>query len=446
MRLAYQIRTRLKSFSPAQLAVLSFLMLILFGTGLLLLPFSSSSGDISVIDALFTSTSAVCVTGLAVLDTGTDFSRFGQLSILTLIQLGGLGMMVWSGGVLFLLGGSLGLRERVLLSAQVPRLELSQMKFLIRGTLAFTIVCELTGALLLWMMWTPRLGYFEAAYAAAFHSISAFCNAGFSLWSDSLSTDVEHLGVNLVVALLIILGGLGYLVVLELSQRKRKRMSLHSRVALSVTAILVVSGAILFYLLEYANPGTLATLSPEGRFIASVFQSVTTRTAGFNTVDIGSCYPSTQQVMMLYMFVGACPGSTAGGLKVTTFAVLLVATWNYLQGKREMSIWERRLPSERVVQALALLGLMLFFVWLGTISLSHLESFGLGPHLFEVVSAVATVGLSTGITAKLSFYSKLVVCLLMFVGRVGPLTLALALTNGGERTRIRYVKEDIGLG
>ena len=445
MRLAYQIRTKLESFSPAQLAVLSFLLLILSGTGLLLLPSSSSSG-VSVIDALFTSTSAVCVTGLAVLDTGTDFTRFGQLSILTLIQLGGLGMMVWSGGVLFMLGGSLGLRERVLLSAQVPRLELSQMKFLIRGTVGFTIVVEITGALLLWMLWTPRLGYFEAAYAAVFHSVSAFCNAGFSLWSDSLSADVEHAGVNLVVAVLIILGGLGYLIVLELSQRKRKRMSLHSRLALSVTGILIVSGAILFYLLEHDNSGTLAALSPAGRVIASVFQSVTTRTAGFNTIDIGSCHPSTQQVLMLFMFVGACPGSTAGGLKVTTVAVLLVATWNYLQGKREMSIWERRLPSERVIQALALLGLMLFFVWLGPVILSCREPFGLGPLLFEAVSAVATVGLSTGITAKLSLFSKLVVCLLMFVGRVGPLTLALALTSGGDRSRIRYVKEDIGLG
>lgn len=426
---------------------LSFGFLILLGALALCLPICHND-PVSVVDALFTATSAVCVTGLVVVDTGTAFSHPGQFVILALIQAGGLGMMIWSSGVLVMLGKRLGLRQRASLKAGLPSLELSRVRSLVKGSILFTLACESLGALALWGLWQSKMGSWEAFKQGVFHSVSAFCNAGFSLWPDSLMGQATDGPVNLVVMGLIILGGLGYLVVLDLalSWRRGLRASLQTRLTLWITVALIGLGAAAFFLLERGNPQTLGQYSRPDQLLVSLFQSVTTRTAGFNTVDIGSCSGVTLQFLMMLMLIGGGPGSTAGGLKVTTLAVLLVAIWASLKGRRESVVWERKIPSERVLQSLAILGLLLSLVWMSSTALSSCDQLGLTASLFESVSAAATVGLSTGVTGALSLPSKLLLCFVMFVGRVGPLTLAAALLSGSGSSRVRYVREDVSVG
>lgn len=433
--------------NPARLALISFASLIVVGTLLLALPWSSSEEPINLLAALFTATSSVCVTGLAVLDTGRDFSRFGQVVLLGLIQLGGLGMMVWSGGALLLLGRKLGLAQRAVLEQTVPGLSLSGAGSLVRNTVLFTLGCEAIGALLLWLAWGPRWGWLEGGFHAVFHSVSAFCNAGFALYSDSLTSDVSHPLVNVVIMALIVIGGLGYLLLLDLwnSRRLRRRPLLQTRIALLVTAVLIVVPAGLFFLMERSNPATLGALSWDGQLWASLFQSVTCRTAGYNTVPIGSCREETLLMMVGLMVIGGSPGSTAGGIKTTTLAVLLVAVLAYLRGRRDIVIWERKIPQQRLAQSLATTGVFVALIWLGTTVLCALNPAQMMVNLFEVASAVATVGLSAGTTAAYSPASKLALCFLMFVGRVGPLVMAVSLAGRPEEP-LRYVKEDVNVG
>ncbi len=438
----------MKNFSPARLAVMSFLFLILMGTLLFMLPVCGTGHSLTLVEALFTATSAVCVTGLAVLDTGKDFTFVGQTILLILIQLGGLGIMVLSSGILLLLGGKLGLREKSVLKATVPGLQFSGAGNLLKGTMLFTFAVEALGALLLFLCWIPHMKWQDAAGSAIFHSISAFCNAGFSLNSDSLMGDVANPGVNLVIMALIVVGGLGFLLCsdLFLSWKTKRRPTLHTRVAVRVTVLLILVGAGFFFLFERANPETLGPMNGSSQFWASMFQSVTTRTAGFNSVDIGACEEETLQLMMFLMLVGGCPGSTAGGMKTTTLAVLFLAIYNNLRGSNEVLVMERRIPGETVVQALAILGIMVAASWLGGITLSALEPTRLTDNMFETVSALGTAGLSTGITAHLSVGAKLLLCFYMFIGRVGPLTLAVSLLSQGKDRLIHYVKEDISIG
>lgn len=428
---------------------MSFLLLIVVGTGILMLPFCGADRGLTLIEALFTATSAVCVTGLAVLDTGTDFSVWGQLAILLLIQLGGLGIMLLSSGLVLLLGGKLGLREKSVLKATVPGLQFGGAGSLLKGTLLFTFGVEFLGALLLFLCWWPKMEWHKALGSAIFHSISAFCNAGFSLYSNSLTDYAAHPGVNLVVISLIISGGLGFLICHELWQAKkmRRRAALSAVLALRVTVALVISCAVFFYLLERSNPATLANMGPSEQFWTSLFQSVTTRTAGFNTLDIGSLRDETLQMMMPFMLVGGCPGSTAGGLKTTTLALLLVAIYCNLRGRSQVIVLERVIPDQRVIQALAFAGLMVAACWFGAMVLSTVESSTFVHNLFETVSALATVGVTAGITGQLSVSAKLMLCLFMFIGRVGPLTFAvLLLTPSDDDGLITHVKEDITLG
>jgi trk/ktr system potassium uptake protein len=438
----------LTKISPARLTVVSFIGLITIGTLLLMLPFCGSHGSLTLLEAFFTSTSAVCVTGLAVVDTGQDFSTFGQIVLLILIQLGGLGMMVLSSSAVVLFGGTLGLKEKSILKATIPGLQFSGVGTLLRGTVIFTIAIEAIGAVLLFILWGPQIGWLRACGYGIFHSVSAFCNAGFSLWSNSLMDYSDQAGVNLVVMALIIFGGFGFLLCSDvwLARSKGRRPTLHSRLALRVSLLLVVLGAIFFFLFERNNPLTLGPMSGSGQFWASLFQSVTTRTAGFNSVDLSGCQAETLEMMMFLMLIGGCPGSTAGGLKTTTLAVLILAIYNNLKGRSKVVVMERVIPNERVVQALAILGIMFAASWLGAITLSSLEPSAFQDNLFETVSAVGTVGLSTGITANLSTGAKLLLCLYMFMGRVGPLTLAVSLLTRSDDKRIGYVSEDITIG
>ena len=434
--------------NPSKIVILSFAFLILVGTVLLASPWASRAGQTTpFIDAFFTATSAVCVTGLTAVDISLQYSLLGQTILLILIQLGGLGMMVWSGGAILLLGGRLGLAERAALQETVPGMNLSGASTLLKGAVTFTLACELIGALILWLYWTPRLGAGDAAFAAVFHSVSAFCNAGFSLWSDSLSKDATSFTVNAVIITLITLGGLGFLLMLDLwtAGRCRRRLTLHTRIALVVSATLVASGTLLFFLLETTNPKTIGELSWQSQIGVSLFQSVTTRTAGFNTVPLQECRDETLLVMMGLMLIGGCPGSTAGGIKTTTLAVLFASVLALFRGRRDIVIWERKIPQQRVTQSVAITASMLLLVWVGTIVLCALNPSQLTNNVFEVVSAVATVGLTLGSTPEFSSLSKFVLCLLMFIGRVGPLALAVSLV-GREDRPFKYVREDVRVG
>lgn len=435
--------------SPSQKAILGLLGLIGLGTFLLALPISHAApGRVSLFDAFFTATSALCVTGLTVVDTGKDFSFFGTLVILALFQVGGLGMLLWSTTMVVLLGGQLGLRQRLLMQEQLPGMSMSGAGRLTVNVFFFVLGIELLGALFLWLCWQERIPGLEGAYYAFFHSASAFCNAGFALWPDSLAQDVAHPVVNLVVMALIILGGLGYAVVRDIlwSLRARKnRMSVHSRVVLWFSGILIVGGAGLFLLFEMFNQGMLEHRPWGERLLISFFQS-TTRTAGLSTVNIGELHPETLQLLMALMFIGGSPGSTAGGLKTTTMAVLLLAAWSQIKGREEVEAFGRRLSPTLVFQALAMTVIATLCVLGLAFTLNASEPQPFSSILFETISALAIVGLSTGITPELSPLSKSLLCLAMIVGRVGPLTLAMSLLRPKKRSPIRHPVEDVLIG
>jgi len=438
--------------SPSRALVLSFLLLILVGTAVLSFPVCSVPGrQTSMVDAFFMATSAVCVTGLATLDTGQHFSRTGQVAILILIQLGGLGILLFSSSLVLVFGGRLGLRGRLLVKEHLPGLSLAGVARLTRHVLSYIFGFEALGAALLWLAWGPRLGWAEGLYHAVFHSVSAFCNAGFSTWSTGLVGSCEDLLVNLVVMGLITVGGIGFLAASELRGRLldrdwRGRLSPHTRAVLVTSLTLVLGGALAIAFFEWDNPRTLGALSGTGRILASLFQSVTCRTAGFNTLDISALRDETHQLMMILMFVGGAPGSTAGGIKVTTFAILMLATWAQLTGAPDVEISGRRIASRRILQALALTVVALLSVLVCTTLLNVLESKPYDALLFETVSALGTVGLSTGITPSLGPASKILLCVAMFAGRVGPLTLASSLVFRTSRTSGRRPEGEVVLG
>jgi len=427
---------------------------------LLRLPFAAPV-PLSWVEALFTSTSAVCVTGLTVVDTGTRFSPAGQAVILGLIQLGGLGIMTYAVFVALLLGRDVSFTDRRVIQDSLHHSPNPELARLVRYMLLFTFTVEGLGAAALWLRFHQKLGPGEAAWLGVFHSVSAFCNAGFSLWADSLVRWRGDVLVNVVVSLLILLGGLGFLVNLELRQqaglalrrRRRPRLSLHTRLVLVVTLLLLATGSVAFLWLEWGN--LLRGLSPGERLLASWFQAVTPRTAGFNTVDYSKAAPATLFVTVILMMIGASPGSTGGGVKTTTLgliAALLAARW---RGRGRATVFRRTIPHAVMDRALTLLLLAVVFVSLGTGLLLVTEGHSVPfeeahPRfvalVFEAVSAFATVGLSTGVTPSLSAAGKMVLVVLMFVGRVGPLTLVLAVGPGPQRGRFRYAEENVMVG
>ncbi|MGE0450493.1 MAG: TrkH family potassium uptake protein [Vicinamibacterales bacterium] len=440
--------------SPAQVLVVSLLALIAAGTVLLRLPISSQGQPISVLDALFTSASAVCVTGLIVVDTPTQFSVFGQTVLLVLIQAGGLGYMTISSVVAAALGRQLSVHERRTLQ---EALNVQSMEGLARFTirlLRFTLAFELAGAVLLAARFAFDMNPAQAAYFGLFHSVSAFNNAGFALFSDNLIGYRGDWIVNLVICGLIVCGGIGFIVLAEIGDfRSRERLSVHTKVVLSMTALLILVGAVAVFLLERTNPRTLGPLGFSERLLASIFQAVTPRTAGFNTLDVGSLTEPTLFLTMILMFIGAAPGGTGGGVKVTTFGIVVTALWATVRGVDEPTLFKRRIPLQVVVRAfficlIAFLGLNAMAVVL----LVH-EQHGLIATLFETASAFGTVGLSVGtagapysLAGAFSPTGKALVAAAMFIGRIGPLTLAVALARRRTQTRIRYAEATILVG
>jgi trk system potassium uptake protein TrkH len=443
--------------APQRLLVVSFAGLIAAGTVLLRHPAATPSAQpISLVDALFTATSATCVTGLVVRDTGSGFTLFGQLVILALIQLGGLGIMTLSLLVLSLLGGRFSPLSRAILTQTLAGAGFWEDFWpLLKLVVRFTFAVEAAGAALLFLRWAPQLGAAQAAYAAVFHAISAFCNAGFSTFPENLARWRGDAFVNLVVSALIVLGGLGYLTVYELLERRRRRapLSLHTKLALTASAVLIAGGAALIWVLEAQH--TFAPLSAREQLLASLFQSITCRTAGFNTVDIGALGPATLFVMIFLMFVGGSPGSCAGGVKTTTFAVLALTAWTRLRNRTHVNAFRRTISPATIVNTLSITLGGLAVVSLGVFALlmiEHVTSPAGRTHaqfveyLFETVSALGTVGLSTGATTTLTPLSRVLVSLLMFAGRLGPLTVAAALARQDELRDWQYPEEEVMVG
>ncbi len=438
-------------FDPPKILVLGFATIILIGAFLLTLPIATVNGKgLSFLNALFTSTSATCVTGLVVVDTGTTFTKFGQLVILSLIQVGGLGFMTFGTLFAFLLGKRISLKERILLQESLNNLSIEGIVRLVKRIFIFTAVIEIIGSLLLSFRFAFDMPIGKAIYYGIFHAISNFNNAGFDLMGEfrSLTPYVEDPLVTLTVCTLIILGGIGFIVMNEIFEyRLTKRLSIHTKVVLVTSFILVLSGTILILLFEYGNNKTLQPLSVSGKILSSLFQSITPRTAGSNTLNIPDLTQPTIFLIIVLMFIGASPGSTGGGIKTTTFATLLGAVWSQIKGKEDVVFFKNRIVFETVFKALTVTISGLFLVIIITMFLTITEK---GKDflmiLFEATSAFGTVGLSMGLTPELSPIGRILIILTMFAGRVGPLTLAFAIAMKRKPDPFRYPKGKIMIG
>lgn len=448
---------RRRPLSPSQFLAFSFAGIILAGGVLLSLPFAAAPGrHVSILDAFFTSVSAVCVTGLISVDTPVDLSLFGQIVVLLLIQAGGLGYMTLSTVFAVALGRSVTLQERLTLQEALNVQNMEGLVRFARTVLRLTLAFELAGALILALNWWPTLGLGRALWYGLFHAVSAFNNAGFALWSDSLISWRGDVVVNAVVTALIIAGGLGFFVWAELlgGRKHEIKRSVHTRLVLAATAALLVGGTVAFLALEWFNPATLAPLSLKDKLLTAWFQSVTARTAGFNTIDIGAMTVPSLFVMMALMFIGASPGSTGGGVKTSTFAITLAALWATVRGQDDTVVFKRRLAPELVAKAF-FVSLIAFVAMNGVAWLLLLtEGRDLLKTLFETVSAFGTVGLSMGengapvsLSAFFSPIGKVLVMLIMFVGRLGPLTLAIAVARrSAAQAKLRYPEGKILVG
>ena len=439
--------------TPYQVLALGFAGLVFLGALLLTLPVASQSGQgTPFIDALFTATSAVCVTGLVVVDTGTHYSSFGHTVIILLIQAGGLGIMAMSTLFALLIGKKIRLKERLLMQEALNQLSVSGIVRLMIYIIHVTVLIEFVGGTILAFRWYPELGM-KGIYFGYWHAISAFCNAGFDLFGSvhgpfsGISAYVSDPVVNLTVMCMIVLGGIGFAVLHDIwTCRSFGRLSMHSKIVLVTTGALILTGSILFYIFEYANPDTLKPLSAQSRILGSMFQSVTSRTAGFNTIDISKVYDGTLFLLILFMFIGASPASTGGGIKTSTAAVLMLAIWSLIRGRSDAECFGRRIPQAVIYKAFSILLIAFMLVVIVTMALTITEHFSFISILFEVTSAFGTVGLSTGITPTLSTAGKIWLILTMFAGRVGPVTLALAIAMRSRKAQIQYPDGKIIIG
>ena len=422
-----------KNVNPWQYLILSFSLLILFGSVLLQLPFVTHLQGVSAIDAVFTATSAICVTGLTTIPT-SGFNTAGQLSILLLIQLGAIGIMTLTSSFLLALKGSISLKHKISFSKLQENYEIQDANNILKQILRITFITEFIGFVLLSIGFLLEgLPFTTALYQGFFHSISAFCNAGFSTYDSSI------IGLNplikISIILLIIMGGLGYFVIFEWleTQKGNRKLSLHSKIVLLMTTALIIIGTILLYLFESGNMTILD----------SFFQSVTTRTAGFNSVDLTQLSNVSIFLMLILMFIGGSPGSTAGGIKTTTFFIIIYSIVSLLKGKTEFVIFNRSIPLKVVVKAFATAVMYFVIVSVGVILLLEESKIPLKESLFEAISAMGTVGLTIGVTSNLDGFGKIVLILLMFIGRLGPASLAMATLSKEKEVKIKYPKGNI---
>jgi trk system potassium uptake protein len=469
----------IRHLTPVQTVVLSFAGVIFLGTILLSLPMATQTGErISLLDAFFTAVSATCVTGLAVVDTGSFFSTFGQLVILGCIQIGGLGLMTLTTVFLVATGRKLAIADRVAIQESFTHQPTGEIKTIVKYIVAATFLTEGLGALLLtiWWTWQNRFTSFgETVYHAVFHSVSAFCNAGFALYSDSLTRFQTDAVTIFIISGLIVAGGLGFLVGLDLKEfiqirffhrywsagvqervdaiRPRARLSVHTKFVLWVTGALLFIGTISYYFLE--RGGLFREMSFGAAWLNAFFCSVTARTAGFNTVDFAQMGAPALLCTMVLMFIGASPGSTGGGIKTSTFGILVAYSVSRWRGFVNLNIFNRTVAPESVDKAGAVVVSAIALIILAGSALIAVETYHLSAKesqflfasiIFETISAFATVGLSLGQTSLLTPAGKIIVCLVMFIGRVGPLTLALAISRRRRRAQLRYAEENVMVG
>lgn len=448
---AAPVKLKTVKLSPNRIIALGFLAIILAGALLLMLPFANRSGHgLSFLDSVFTATSATCVTGLVVADTWTQFNLLGQVILLLLIQVGGLGYMTMMLQASLLMGRKLGLRQRSLMMESVSAQRLSDVRALLRYILWGTAAIEGAGAALLSVRFIPELGLARGVWYSIFHSVSAFCNAGFDLMGfrepySSLTHYVYDPLVNLTACALVLLGGLGFLVWRDVWENgfHFRRYSLHSKLILSASAVLTLGGMVLFWWAERDN--TLAGMTVGRQALVSLFQAVSPRTAGFNTVDLGALTSGGGLLTIVLMFIGAGPGSTGGGVKITTVMVCLLTLHNYIRGRREVGAFNRRLDEEQIRRAAAAVTLYMTLAMSGGFLLLAIQPFPLQDALFEVFSAMSTVGLSTGITRDLIPVNRLILIIMMFCGRIGSLSMFMALAEHPQ-PRVKDPVEQITLG
>lgn len=440
------------NFTYSQISAISFMSIILIGALLLTLPISSRSGEATpFIDALFTSASATCVTGLVVYDTYTHFSLFGQIVILSLIQIGGLGFMIIATLFSLMLKRKIGLKERGMLQESVSTVHIGGIVRLTKHILFGTVIFEAIGAIILALRFYPDMGLKQGLYNGVFHSISAFCNAGFDLMgrfepSSSLTLYSGDIVVNLVIMSLIVVGGVGFLVWEDIFTNKLKfcKYRLHTKIVLVVTATLIIVPAIIFYSIERTK--SFADMGTTESWLASFFQSVTPRTAGFNTVNIAELSEGSILLTIILMVIGGSPGSTAGGVKTTSFAVIILSLIASIRHTEDINVFNRRLERDVIKKAYDVITIYFMCCALAVLLICALQPFGLKEVFFEVVSALSTVGMSTGITPDLNSLSKFIITLLMFFGRVGSLSVALVFSEKKEYIPIRKPVEKISIG
>lgn len=453
--LEFNLLKRKFKITPTQMIVIGFATIIFAGAMLLNLPIASRSGQpVGLVNAIFTATSAVCVTGLVVVDTGTYWTAFGQVIIALLIQIGGLGFMTMSTLFALLLGRKITLRERLLIQESLNQFDLEGLVRLTKNIIIATFTIELAGAIIYSLVFIPEYGIKKGIAFGAFHAVTAFCNAGFDLIGDfrSFTPYVNNHVINLNTMALIIIGGLGFSVWTDIyrvvRERSFKNLSLHSKIVLSATILLIVFGAVFIFIAEINNPDTLSNLPVSGKVLASFFHSVTPRTAGFNTLDTASLSMPTKFMTIILMFIGGSPGSTAGGIKTATVAILIITVISVVRGKDDAEVFERHLPKYLVYRALSVASISLTLVIFVTMVLSITEQADFLTLFFEATSAFGTVGLSCNFTPQLSTPGRVIISMTMFAGRVGPLTLILAFARRAIRNKgnVKYPEDRIMVG
>jgi trk system potassium uptake protein TrkH len=459
--LPVKIRIKIKTFfsrhlSPTRIFVLSFAAVILSGGILLWFPFSAAKGPLRFVDALFTSTSSVCVTGLVVIDVGKDLTTLGQVITIFLFQIGGLGIITFSTVFFVLMGRGISFKGREIVQSTFLHTPRRDFIAIAKMVLWFTFAIESIGTVLLFIRFSMDFSPGTALYHAVYNAISAFNNCGYSLFSDNLMGYRGDVIVNLTIMGLIVHGGLGFIVQYEVFSWLKgiqKRLSVHAKIVLITTTILILSGAFLFYLFERNH--IIKDAPVLTKILASFFQSVTPRTAGFNTVDIGALTNATLLLMLVLMFIGASPGSTGGGVKTTSAALLVMLMWNRLKGNLDLNIFNRTVPREIVSRSISIIFASVFSIAIVTSVLLIAGGERLPPtesrhffveYLFDTVSAFGTVGLSMGVTPKLNDLQKYALILMMFAGRVGPLTLAFSLSRSTGGRSITYAEEGVMVG
>lgn len=440
----------IKKMPPSRILLLFFIVAIFIGSLLLMLPGATTPGnEISYLTSLFTITSAISVTGLSTVDVSKVFTPFGKVIILIFIQLGGLGIMTFSSLVFLLIGKRITYRERKILKEDLNAENTGEVTDFIKRLIMIVFTIEFLGAALLTIGFLKRMPLKTAIYYGIFHSVSAFCNAGFSLFTDSLEGYSKNIIVNMTIASLIILGGIGFAVInsyITYFTTSRKRFNLTSKMALFISVVLTLLGMGLFLVLEYNNPKTIGDMNLFHKVIASFFQSVTTRTAGFNSVPMGDLNHGTIFLFVILMFIGASPGSTGGGIKTTTFGVIAFYVVGIVRGREDIEVANRRISWEVLNRALAILVISVTYVSVIILLMLVFDDLGFAETIFEVVSAFATVGLSMGVTADMNLFSKILIVITMLIGRLGPLTFALALGEQRLKGARRYPKENILIG